>query len=73
MAEDRDEARRLPLLVKLWLAAAIAVALCPPLHWAASGAEPILGVPRGLAYVLGASAFAAAGVVVAYLLDRGRA
>jgi len=64
--------RRLPLLIKLWFAAALAIALCPPLHWAVSGAQPIFGIPSGLAYVLGASAFAAAGVVVAYFADRGR-
>ncbi len=61
----------LPLFVKIWFGLDLFLALFPPLHWAASGTEPILGVPRPLFYLYGTSLFIAASVVVAYFCDKG--
>lgn len=77
LAEDRrksgDPLMRapLPLFIRLWFGLDLCLALLPPLHWAASGTEPIFGVPRPLFYLYGTSVFIAASVVVAYLSDRG--
>ena len=61
----------LPFFVKLWFGLDLFLALFPPLHWAASGTEPILGVTKPLLYLYGTSLFIAASVVVAYLCDKG--
>jgi hypothetical protein len=61
----------LPFFVKLWFGLDLVLALFPPLHWAASGTQPIFGVPRPLFYLYGTSLFIAASVVVAYLWDKG--
>ncbi len=60
----------LPLFIRIWFGLDLCLALFPPLHWAASGTEPIFGVPRPLFYLYGTSVFIAASVVVAYLSDR---
>lgn len=62
----------LPTIIRLWFVADALLALLPPIHWAASGGVPILGVPRVLLYLFAASAFIAASVVAAYLCDGGR-
>ena len=65
----------LPLPIVLWFLADAVLALTPQMHHLASGSAPFLGVPRVLAYLLGTSAFTAASVVVAFLVDvqgRGR-
>jgi hypothetical protein len=60
---------QLPMLVKTWFALDLFLVLFPPLHWAASGADPMFGVPRSLLYVLAACAFIALSVVAAYFSD----
>ena len=62
----------LPSFIRVWFALDLLIALLPPLHWMAAGATPVLGMPRVLVYLLGASAFVAASVVVAYLQDEDR-
>lgn len=64
-------ASRLPMIVKAWFALDLLLALFPPIHWWASGGDPVFGVPRVLFYVYGTSAFIAASVVAAYVTDRG--
>lgn len=61
---------QLPLFIKAWFALDLFVALCPPLHWWASGAEPVLGMPRALLYLYGLSSFVALSVVAAYFCDQ---
>lgn len=61
-----------PTFIRLWFAADLVLALLPPLHWAAGGATPLLGMPRVLVYLFGTSAFIAASVVAAYLQDGDR-
>jgi hypothetical protein len=62
--------RQLPMLVKAWFVLDVFLAWFPPLHWAASGADPLLfGLPRSLCYVFGVSLFIAASAVVAYFCD----
>lgn len=61
---------RLPLFVRVWFVLDLVLALFPPLHWAASGTDPIAGIPRALVYILALSAFITASVVVAYFVDR---
>jgi len=61
----------LPVFVKLWFGFDLLLALLPPLHWAASGTEPVLGVPKPLFYLYGTSLCIAVSVVVAYLCDKG--
>ncbi len=49
-----------------------AVALTPPIYWAANGRTvPILGMPAALFYFLTVDACIAASVVAAHLIDRG--
>jgi hypothetical protein len=60
----------LPLFLRIWFGLDLVFALFPPLHWAASGAEPIAGVPRSLLYIVSLSVFITASVVVAYFADR---
>lgn len=62
---------RLRGVIALWFAADLVLGLLPPLHWAASGGTPILGMPRVLVYLFGSSAFIAASVVFAYFGDSG--
>lgn len=62
----------LPHLIRLWFAADALLALLPPLHWAAGGAAPVLGMPGVLVYLFGSSAFIAASVVAAYVVDGRR-
>lgn len=62
---------RLPLFVKVWFVLDLVLAWFPPLHWAASGADPVFGVPRSLCYLFGVELFIAASAVVACLCDRG--
>jgi hypothetical protein len=63
---------RLPLYVRIWLMLDLVVALFPPLHWAASGSDPIAGIPRSLFYIAASGTFIAASVVVAYFADRNQ-
>ena len=60
---------RLPLFVKVWFALDLVLAWFPPFHWAASGADPVLGVPRSLCYLFGVELFIAASAVAACLCD----
>ena len=60
----------LPTYIKIWLAVDLVLALTPPVHWAMSGAEPILGVPRSLLYLFGTGALIATSIVAAYFADR---
>lgn len=61
---------KLPMLVKAWFVLDIFLAWFPPLHWAASGADPIFAIPRALCYLLAVSTFIAASVIVACLSDQ---
>lgn len=63
---------RLPLYIRIWFMLDLFVTLFPPLHWVASGADPIAGVPRSLFYVAASSVFVAASVVFAYVADRNQ-
>jgi hypothetical protein len=66
---------QLPMLVKAWFALDLVLVLFPPLHWMASGADPLLGLPRALVYLAVVAAFITSSVVVAHLRDgsfRGR-
>jgi hypothetical protein len=63
---------QLPMLVKAWFALDLFLILFPPLHWAASGADPVLGAPRALVYLLAVCAFIALSVVVACFSDGSR-
>jgi len=60
---------QLPMLVKAWFTLDLFLVLFPPLHWAASGADPVFGVPRALLYLLSVCAFIALSVVVACICD----
>lgn len=60
----------LPRFIKIWFSLDLFLALFPPLHWAASGTEPIFGVPKPLFYLYGTSLFIAASVVAAYFCDK---
>jgi hypothetical protein len=60
----------LPTFIKIWFAVDLVLALFPPVHWAMSGGDPILGVPRSLFYLYGAGALIAASIVAAYFADR---
>ena len=63
----------LPVFIRLWFLADAIVALSPQLHSAASGGAPaVFGLPRVIAYLLGASAFVSASVVAAYVCDPAR-
>lgn len=59
----------LPLFVKAWFVLDLFLAWFPPLHWAASGADPVFGIPRALCYLFFVSAFIAASAVVAWFCD----
>jgi hypothetical protein len=59
----------LPMLVKTWFVLDLFLAWFPPFHWAASGADPVLGIPRALCYLFMVSSFIAASVIVAYFCD----
>jgi hypothetical protein len=59
----------LPVLVKAWFVLDLFLAWFPPLHWAASGADLVFGLPRSLCYLFLASLFIAASVLVAYFSD----
>jgi hypothetical protein len=59
----------LPILVKAWFVLDLFLAWFPPFHWAASGADPVFGIPRSLFYVFSVSAFIATSAVVAYFCD----
>jgi hypothetical protein len=59
----------LSMLVKAGFALDLLLALFPPLHWAAGGADLVFGVPRSLLYLLSVSAFIALSVVVACIAD----
>ncbi len=61
---------QLPLFVRAWFVVDLVLALFPPVHWAMSGADPILGLPRSLFYIFGVSFVIAASVVAAYFSDR---
>lgn len=61
----------LPAFIKIWFAIDLVVALFPPVHWAMSGGDPILGVPRSLFYLYGTGVVIAASIVAAYFWDRG--
>jgi hypothetical protein len=37
---------QLPTFIKVWFAVDLVPALFPPVHWAMSGSEPILGIPK---------------------------
>jgi hypothetical protein len=60
----------LPAFIKAWFAVDLVLALFPPVHWAMSGVDPILGIPRSLFYIYGTSFVIAASVVAAYFSDR---
>jgi hypothetical protein len=60
---------QLPMLVKAWFALDLLLVLSPPLHWMASGADPMLGLPRSLVYLAAVCTFIASSVVVAYAAD----
>jgi hypothetical protein len=60
---------QLPMLVKAWFVLDLFLILFPPLHWIASGADPLLGLPRSLVYLATVYVFIVASVVVAYFLD----
>lgn len=59
----------LPLFVMAWFALDLFLVVSPPLHWMASGADPVSGVPRSLLYLLAVSGFITASVVAAYFCD----
>lgn len=61
---------RLPLFIRVWFAFDIALALLPPLHWAAGDGGSSFGVPHVLIYMLGASVFTSASVLAAFACDR---
>lgn len=61
---------QLPVFIKVWFAVDLFLALFPPVHWAMSGSDPILGIPRSLFYVFGTSLIIAASVAAAYFADR---
>jgi hypothetical protein len=56
--------------IKVWFAVDLILALFPPVHWAMSGSDPILGIPRALLYVYGTSSIIAASIVAAYFAGR---
>ncbi|OWJ58647.1 hypothetical protein [Inquilinus limosus] len=60
---------RLPIIIYLWFALDLLLALFPPLHWAAGGNATVLGAPAILVYLFGTSVFIAASVVAAYFSD----
>jgi hypothetical protein len=60
---------QLPTLVKAWFVLDLFLAWFPPLHWAASGADPVFGIPRSLCYLFVLSPFIATSVLVAYFCD----
>lgn len=64
--------QRLPTYIKIWFALDLFLALFPPLHWAASGSDPVLGVPRSLLYIYSLCVFIALSVVVAYFAGSRR-
>lgn len=64
--------KRLPVFIKIWFALDLFLALFPPIHWAASGGEPIFGVPRSLLYLYSLCVFIALSVVVAYFAGSPR-
>jgi len=60
----------LPTFVKAWFILDLFLAWFPPLHWAASGADPFLfGVPRSFCYIVAVDFFIVASVLVAYFCD----
>ena len=61
---------QLPTFIKVWFAVDLVLALFPPVHWAMSGSDPILGIPRSLFYLYGTSCIIAASIVAAYFTDR---
>ena len=61
---------QLPVFVKVWFVIDVVLALFPPVHWAMSGSDPILGIPRVLFYIYGTSFVTAASIVAAYFADR---
>jgi hypothetical protein len=61
-----------PMFIKVWFAIDLVLALFPPVHWAMSGSEPILGIPEPLLYLYGTSSIIAASIVAAYFADRAR-
>jgi hypothetical protein len=65
-----DMGSGLPVFIKVWFAADLVLALFPPVHWAMSGDDPTLGIPRALFYIYGTSFVIAASVVAAYFSDR---
>lgn len=65
-----DMGFQLPTFIKVWFAVDLVLALFPPVHWAMSGSDPILGIPRALLYVYGTSSIIAASIVAAYFADR---
>jgi hypothetical protein len=60
---------QLPMLVKAWFVLDLFLAWFPPLHWTASGADLVLGIPRSLCYLLVLSLFIATSILVAYFSD----
>jgi hypothetical protein len=66
---EPDMRTHLPMLVKAWFVLDLFLAWFPPLHWAASGADPVFGIPRSLCYLFAVSSFIATSVVVAYFCD----
>lgn len=63
---------QLATFIKVWFAIDLVLALFPPVHWAMSGSEQILGIPKALLYLYCTSSIIAASVVVAYFADRAR-
>lgn len=64
---------RPPAFILAWFAADTILTLAPPLHWWASGSDPLLGAPRVLVYMFGLCLFVAASVIAAYLCDPAHA
>ncbi|HTJ26180.1 MAG TPA: hypothetical protein VMA36_08445 [Candidatus Limnocylindria bacterium] len=60
---------RLPILV---FGGGLILALLPPVHWAASGAGLVLGLPRSLFYLFASSVLLTAGVVGLWFADGAR-
>jgi hypothetical protein len=58
--------QRLPQFIKIWFVLDLVLTLFPPVHWVASGADPVFGVPRSLLYIFGLCVFITLSVVAAY-------
>jgi hypothetical protein len=63
---------RLPRAILISFALALILITAPPLHWALSGPQRVLGLPIAVAYIVGAGLFATISIVTAYFVDPSR-